>query len=128
MIIVMQSQATDADIEHVISRIEELGLKAHLAKGIERTVIGVIGDERLIKKDQFSLLPRVENVIPILKPYKLASRDFKEADSVVDVAGVKIGGKRIAVIAGAASFRGESTVVAAARARKASRGALARGA
>ncbi len=127
MIIVMQSQATDADIEHVISRIEELGLKAHLSKGIERTVIGVIGDERLIKKDQFSLLPRVENVIPILKPYKLASRDFKEADSVVDVAGVKIGGKRIAVMAGPCSVESESQLMATARAVKASGASLLRG-
>src|SRR2546426_571099 len=127
MIIVMQSQATDADIEHVISRIEELGLKAHLSKGIERTVIGVIGDERLIKKDQFSLLPRVENVIPILKPYKLASHDFKEADSVVDVAGVKIGGKRIAVMAGPCSVESESQLMATARAVKASGASLLRG-
>jgi len=123
----MQSQATDADIEHVISRIEELGLKAHLSKGIERTVIGVIGDERLIKKDQLSLLPRVENVIPILKPYKLASRDFKEADSVVDVAGVKIGGKRIAVMAGPCSVESEDQLMATARAVKASGAALLRG-
>ena len=127
MIIVMQSQATDADIEHVISRIEELGLKAHLSKGIERTVIGVIGDERLIKKDQLSLLPRVENVIPILKPYKLASRDFKEADTVVDVAGVKIGGKRIAVMAGPCSVESEDQLMATARAVKASGAALLRG-
>ena len=127
MIIVMQSQATDADIEHVISRIEELGLKAHLSKGIERTVIGVIGDERLIKKDQLSLLPRVENVIPILKPYKLASRDFKEADSVVDVAGVKIGGKRIAVMAGPCSVESEDQLMATARAVKASGASLLRG-
>ena len=127
MIIVMQSQATDADIEHVISRIEELGLKAHLSKGIERTVIGVIGDERLIKKDQLSLLPRVENVIPILKPYKLASRDFKEADTVVDVAGVKVGGKRITVIAGPCSVESEDQLMSTARAVKASGASLLRG-
>jgi len=127
MIIVMQSQASDADIEHVISRIEELGLKAHLSKGTERTVIGVIGDERLIKKDQFSLLPRVENVIPILKPYKLASRDFKAADSVVDVAGVKIGGKRIAVMAGPCSVESERQLMATAHAVKASGASLLRG-
>ncbi|MBI1806454.1 MAG: 3-deoxy-7-phosphoheptulonate synthase, partial [Ignavibacteria bacterium] len=103
MIIVMESKASEADVQHIVQRIEELGLKAHLSKGVERTIIGVIGDERLIKKEQLSLLPHVENVIPILKPYKLASRDFKQADSIVDVAGVKVGGKNVVVMAGPCS-------------------------
>ena len=81
MIIVMQAQATEEDVQKVVARVEELGLKAHLSRGVERTIIGVIGDERLIKKEQLSLLPRVENVIPVLKPYKLASREFKKNDT-----------------------------------------------
>src|SRR6266852_1722645 len=107
MIVVMKSQATDSDVKHVVERIEQLGLKAHLSKGVERTIIGVIGDERLIKKEQLSLLPLVENVISILKPYKLASREFKPSDSVINVAGVAIGGKSIAVVAGPCSVETE---------------------
>jgi 3-deoxy-7-phosphoheptulonate synthase len=127
MIIVMKSQATDADVRHVLSRIEELGLHAHLSKGVERTIIGVIGDERLIKKEQFSLLPQVENVIPILKPYKLASRDFKQSGTIVEVAGVAIGGKKISVIAGPCSVESEEQLMATARAVKASGALLLRG-
>src|SRR6267154_6527304 len=103
MIIVMQAQATEDDVRNVVARIEELGLKAHLSKGTERTIIGVIGDERLITKEQLSLLPHVENVIPVLKPYKLASREFKQTDSIIDIGGVKVGGKNIVVIAGPCS-------------------------
>src|ERR1051326_9613980 len=97
MIIVMQAQATEEDVQKVVSPVEELGLKAHLSRGVERTIIGIIGDERLMKKEQLSLLPRVENVIPVLKPYKLASREFKKNDTVVDVAGVKDGGRNLVV-------------------------------
>ena len=73
MIIVMKSGATGDDVRHVVERIEELGLKAHVSQGTERTVIGIIGDERFIKKEQLSLLPHVDDVIPILKPYKSSS-------------------------------------------------------
>jgi 3-deoxy-7-phosphoheptulonate synthase len=111
MIIVMKQHATQQDIQHVVERIKELGLAAHLSKGIERTIIGVIGDERLIKKEQLSLLPHVENVIPILKPYKLASREFRREGSLVDVRGVAIGGKAVVVIAGPCSVEGEEQIL-----------------
>ena len=123
----MKSGATDADVQHVVKRVEELGLKAHLSKGVERTIIGVIGDERLIKREQLSLLPQVENVIPILKPYKLASREFKGADSVVEVAGVKIGGNTIVVIAGPCSVENEDQLMATAHAVKSAGAVLLRG-
>jgi 3-deoxy-7-phosphoheptulonate synthase len=127
MIVVMQSKATEADVQRVIKRIEELGLKAHLSKGVERTIIGVIGDERLIKKEQLSLLPHVENVIPVLKPYKLASREFKQADSVIDVAGVKIGGREVVVIAGPCSVETEEQVLKTAETVKSAGARLLRG-
>src|SRR5437867_4110306 len=111
MIIVMKSHASDRDIAVVVDRIKELGLTAHLSTGVERTIIGVIGDERLIKREQFSLLPQVENVIPILKPYKLASREFRSTDSIVDVAGVKIGGREIVVIGGPRSVENEEQLM-----------------
>ncbi len=127
MIIVMESRASDADIQHVIERIQELGFEAHLSKGVERTIIGVIGDERLFKKEQFSLLPHVENVIPILKPYKLVSRDFKPENSVVTVNGVKIGSEKIVVVAGPCSVESEEQVLATAQAVKSAGAALLRG-
>ncbi|MBI1804392.1 MAG: 3-deoxy-7-phosphoheptulonate synthase [Ignavibacteriae bacterium] len=127
MIIVMEAHAREEDIQHVVSRIKELGLTPHLSQGVERTIIGVIGDERLIQKDQLSLLPHVENVIPILKPYKLASRDFKQTDSIIDVAGVKVGGKNVVVMAGPCSVETEEQLMITADAVKAAGALLLRG-
>jgi 3-deoxy-7-phosphoheptulonate synthase len=127
MIIVMKARATDADVDSVAKRIEELGLTPHVSRGTERTLIGVIGDERLINRDQLALLPLVDEVIPILKPYKLASREFQQADSVVTVAGVPIGGKEVVVIAGPCSVENEEQLLAAAQAVKAAGGRLLRG-
>lgn len=127
MIIVMQAKATEEDIRQVVERVEKLGLRAHLSKGVERTIIGVIGDERLIKKEQLSLLPRVENVIPVLKPYKLASREFRQTDTVVDVAGVRVGGRNVVVIAGPCSVESESQLMATAECVKSHGATLLRG-
>ncbi len=107
----MKSTATAADIQYVVKKINELGLQAHLSTGVERTVIGVVGDERLINKDQLSLLPRVENVIPILKPYKLVNRDFHPADSIIDVDGVPIGGNAVVVMAGPCTVENEDQLL-----------------
>jgi 3-deoxy-7-phosphoheptulonate synthase len=127
MIIVMQSRATEEDVHHVIRRIEELGLKAHLSRGTERTIIGVIGDERVVRRENFALLPRVEDVIPILKPYKLASREFRPTDTVVEVAGVPIGGKQLTVIAGPCSVESEEQLMTTGLAVKAAGARLLRG-
>lgn len=127
MIIVMRPKVTEEDIQHVVDRIEELGLKAQVSRGVERTVIGVIGDERLIKREHLSLLPHVDDVIPILKPYKLASREFKPADSIINVAGVDIGGKTAVVIAGPCSVESEEQMIATAEAVKAAGAVLLRG-
>ncbi len=127
MIIVMNARATPADVDHVVDRVKELGLKAHLSQGVERTIIGVIGDERLLKKEQFSLLPFVEDVIPILKPYKLASREFRRENTVVDVAGVKFGNGHLAVIAGPCSVESEEQLLTTARAVKEAGAGLLRG-
>jgi 3-deoxy-7-phosphoheptulonate synthase len=127
MIIVMQSRATEEDIRHVIGRIETLGLRAHLSRGTERTIIGVIGDERVVRRENFALLPNVEEVIPILKPYKLASREFHPGDTVVEVAGVPIGGKQLTVIAGPCSVESEEQLLQTARAVKAAGARLLRG-
>ncbi len=127
MIIVMRAHASDEDVQHVVDRIQELGLKAHLSRGVERTIIGVIGDERLIKREQLSLLPHVDEVIPVLKPYKLASREFKPSDTVVHVGKVPIGGNALVVIAGPCSVESEEQIMETATLVKQAGATLLRG-
>ncbi len=99
-IIVISPNSTQQQIDHVVERIEELGLKAHLSQGEHRTIIGVIGDENKIQAEPLSAIPGVEQVLPILKPFKLASLEMASEPSVVDVKGVKVGGGYMAMIAG----------------------------
>ena len=100
MIIVMKAGAAMKDVSAVLKQIESQGFKPHVSKGEETTVIGVIGDERKIDGANFSTLPGVERVIPILKPFKLASRDFKKKDTVVKINGVPVGGGTFTIMAG----------------------------
>jgi len=100
MIIVLRPHSTDEQIDHVIERIQELGFKAHLSKGELRTIIGVIGDESKLQAEPLLAIEGVEQVLPILKPYKLASREFNKKDTVVVVGKVKVGGGAMAMIAG----------------------------
>ncbi|MSQ46456.1 MAG: 3-deoxy-7-phosphoheptulonate synthase [Ignavibacteria bacterium] len=118
MIIVFQPLASEQDIQHVVEKIEQLGFQAHISKGIERTIIGVIGDERKISREQFALLPKVENVIPILKPYKLVSREFKKENTVVNIEEVKVGGNEIIIMAGPCSVENEEQIISTAEAVK----------
>src|ERR1700730_3198761 len=100
MIIVLRPDSTAAQIEHVEERIRELGFKAHVSRGELRTIIGVIGDENKLHAEPLQAIPGVEQVLPILKPFKLASREFKKSDSVVQVGRTKIGGGFLGMIAG----------------------------
>ena len=118
MIIVMKQNSSDEQINEVISRIEKLGYKAHLSRGVERTIIGVIGHEDKSDIQSFASLDSVEAVIPILKPFKLASREMHHEDTVVNVDGVKIGGKCITVIAGPCSVESEDQITRIAHAVK----------
>ncbi len=127
MIVVMKSGAKKSEIQVVLKKIKEIGLKPHTSAGVERTIIGIIGDERLFKKEQFSMLPGVENVIPVLKPYKLASREFKKANTIVDVGGVKIGGNKIVMMAGPCSVESKEQLLQTARIVKKSGAQFLRG-
>jgi 3-deoxy-7-phosphoheptulonate synthase len=100
MIIILKSGASDEQIDHVIKRVEALGLQAHLSRGTYRTIIGVIGDEQKLQAEPLRAIPGVSEVIPVLPPYKLASREAHPQSSIVDVAGVKIGGGNLGMIAG----------------------------
>src|SRR4029079_19207500 len=106
MIIILKPGATDEQIDHVIQRVESLGLSAHLSRGTHRTIIGVIGDESQFEPAQFQVLPGVTEVIRVLPAYKLASNEAHPEPSVVDVAGVKVGGGNLAMIAGPCAIEG----------------------
>ena len=84
MMIVMAADATGDQIDDIVQRVEDHGLTAHLSRGAERAVIGVVGDGRSIQKDLFLHMPGVDRVVPISRPYKLASREFHPADTVVE--------------------------------------------
>jgi 3-deoxy-7-phosphoheptulonate synthase len=100
MIIVMKPDHTQEDLQKVVRRLEDFGLKAHISKGEHRTIVGAIGDEQILQEVPLESMPGVEKVMPILKPYKLVSREFKPQDTVIKVNGYTIGGKRIQIIAG----------------------------
>jgi len=108
MIIVLKPHPTPDQIRHVLDRIEELGLVPHLSQGVSRTIIGVIGDEEKLQAEPLQAINGVETVVPILKPFKLASREFHPEDSIFDVKGVKVGGGHLMMIAGPCAIESEA--------------------
>jgi 3-deoxy-7-phosphoheptulonate synthase len=96
----MKGAATEADVERIIQRVVELGLRTHLSRGEERTIIGVIGDERPVNWEMLERMGGVEKIMRVLPPFKLASRDFRAENTVIPVNGVRIGGQTVVVIAG----------------------------
>src|SRR4030042_4664032 len=97
-IIVLKQGATEEELRHLLKKLESRGLQANVSKGTERTVVGVIGDTSKIteeEEDAIRVMPGVDDVVRILKPYKLASRDFKAEDTTIDVKENIIGGKKI---------------------------------
>jgi len=127
MVIVMRSGASPQEIEQVAQKITAYGLTPHVSRGVERTIIGAIGDERILREVALEALPGVEKVLPILKPFKLASRDFKAESSVIPVNGVEVGGERLAVIAGPCSVEGREMILEVARTVKGAGARLLRG-
>src|SRR6195256_1571221 len=106
MIIVIRPNSTQAEIDHVLDRIKELGFKPHLSQGEHPPIIGVIGDENKLLAEPLAAIAGVEQVLPIMKPFKLASREFNKRDTVVTVGKVKIGGGCLAMIAGPCAIEG----------------------
>ena len=115
MIIVMSHQATAEQIDAVVARVNEIGLRADLSGGEDRTVIGVIGGNAYAYREAFSHLGGIQEIIPITKPFKLASREFRPPDTVIDVGGVRIGNDEVVVMAGPCSVEGEEMLMATAR-------------
>jgi 3-deoxy-7-phosphoheptulonate synthase len=100
MILVLRTDATQPQIDHVIERVQELGFEPRVIQGAFRTIVGLIGDDNNPEAGKLEAIPGVEQVMRILKPFKLASREFHKEDSVVHVGKVKVGGGHLAMIAG----------------------------
>jgi len=111
MIIVMSNSATREQIDNVEKKLSDLGFRTHPIFGEIKTVIGAIGDKRLLNTHFISTMPGVEAIVPIMKPYKLASRELKQVSSIIDVGGVRIGGSEIAVMAGPCAIENKETFI-----------------
>jgi 3-deoxy-7-phosphoheptulonate synthase len=116
MMIIMRATASQKEIDAVVERVKQNGLRAHVSTGDERTVIGAIGDGRPVFKDQFMHLPGVDRVMPISRPYKLASREFRPENSIFPLDGVGVGGPEIVIIAGPCSVENREQMLETAQA------------
>ncbi len=128
MIVVMKKGATEEEIEGAVKRVKDLGCTEHVMRGVERTVIAALGDERGKNMEEaLSVLAGVENVMPVVKPYQLASSEGRVERSVVEVRGVKFGGPEVVVVAGPCSIESREQILESAEAVKAGGGHVLRG-
>ncbi len=131
-IIVLSPRASEKDLKHIVKKLQGRGLQVNISKGTERTIIGVIGDTSKVTEDEenaIRAMPGVEDVMRILKPYKLASREFQGKDTIIDVQGRIIGGKKIQVIAGPCAVENRTVLMAiAAKVKEAGAGFIRGGA
>jgi 3-deoxy-7-phosphoheptulonate synthase len=108
MIIILKPQASEQDANEILEKISSLGLKPLYMPGIERTVLGALGDERLLRQLHLDSYPMVDEIKPVLSPYKLVSRELQAHDSIVSIGGVKVGGGNFTVIAGPCSVESQA--------------------
>jgi len=127
MIIIMKMQATETEINTVVERLETNGFRVNLSTGEERTIIGVIGDERKLDADNMTRMKGVDRVVPVLRPFKLASRDFKPDDTKITINGHTIGGNQVIVMAGPCSIESREQLLETAYAVKEAGAHLLRG-
>jgi 3-deoxy-7-phosphoheptulonate synthase len=127
LIIILKSHVTDDQVQHVVERVEALGLRTHVSRGQYRTIIGVIGDEAKLQVAPLSAISGVAEVIPVLPPFKLASVEAQPEPTVVNVSGVKIGGGHLAMIAGPCAVEGAKRMDEIAGAIKAAGANILRG-
>ena len=119
MIVVMQKGATAEQVQHIVQRVEGLGLKSHVIYGTERTVIAAIGEKREHAKESLESGPGVAEVVPILAPYKVASREVKPEPTQVTVRSLTVGGGSVGIVAGPCSVENEEQIISTAKAVKA---------
>lgn len=127
MIIIMTHNVTRVEIDGVVTKLEEHGFSIHLSQGVERTIIGAIGDKTRLSEMNLEALPGVESVVPILQPYKLASRAFNQNDTVIRVGNLEIGGEAVHVMAGPCAVESREQLFAAAERVKACGATILRG-
>lgn len=128
MIIVMQQSAQPKHVEDVVRRVESLGYKVHLSRGEARTIIGIIGaDEHLLYQSAFEAMDGVEKTMRVMQPFKVASRDFSQENTVINVNGVQIGGPKVVVMAGPCSVESREMMLETAHAVKEAGAAILRG-
>ena len=116
MMIIMKTEASEVEVAGAITMVEEHGLRAHIVHGAERNVIGVVGDIRRIDREVVALLPGVDHVMSISRPYKLASREFQKENTVFNINGVKVGSDEILIIAGPCSVESRTQMLEIAQA------------
>ena len=134
MVIIMRAGASAQEIGAVVKQIEQIGMRAHLSQGEERTIIGMVGNDRPVDRSVFELMSGVDRVVPILRPYKLASRDFKKDDTVIQIStgnghAVKVGGQQngLAMMAGPCAVETREQIMESARLVKAAGANILRG-
>jgi 3-deoxy-7-phosphoheptulonate synthase len=127
MLVVMKPHASEAEIEAVLEKIRSLGLQPHPIPGAQRVAIGITGNKGGLEPGQFETLPGVADAIRVSQPFKLVSREVKEEDTVIDVGGVKLGGREIVVMAGPCSVESREQLLEAAHAVKAAGAKMLRG-
>ena len=119
MIIITQPTVTDAQIDHIVARIEEFGLRSQVMRGETRVVIGVIGPDELVREKPLGAIPGVESVVPVMKPYKLVAQENGSLPPPVSIGDVKIGsGQRVVLISGPCSVESKERLLAIANAVK----------
>jgi 3-deoxy-7-phosphoheptulonate synthase len=128
VIIVLKPNYTEEQLQHIFEKLEEMGFRHELSRGVKRTLIGVIGEEDALRNAPLRAIPGVEDVMSVLKPFKLASREFQEEDSVFDLGqGIQVGGGSLMMIAGPCAIEGREVLFEIAQSVKAAGANVLRG-
>ncbi len=127
MIIVFKQNAKENEVKRVLDKVEKLGLKTHISQGEETLIVGLVGDTTRVDPKRIEVEESVERIMKVSEPYKLANRAFHPEDSVINVAGIPVGGKALTLIAGPCSVESKEQVLEVARRVKASGANLLRG-
>jgi 3-deoxy-7-phosphoheptulonate synthase len=128
MIVILKPDATEQQIQHIVEKADKLGLKAHISRGVERTIIGFIGPEDILRVTPLEVFPGVEKVLPVLAPYKLVSKEFKKEPSIIKITDkILVGAKKVPVMAGPCSVEGYEKLLSVAKKVKAAGATVLRG-
>ena len=127
MIIIMKPDATEEHLETLTEKLEGLGLAVHISKGVDRVIVGAIGDTTILREEPIEVYPGVGTVQPIMQPFKLAGREFHPEDTLIDMGPVTIGGERVHVMAGPCSVEGREIMLETAQECKAAGATILRG-